>query len=298
MYNKHLETFIQVADLGSFSRAADALYISSTAVIKQINLLEHELDLKLFERTHRGITLTKAGRSIYGDAKYLIKYSKDSIARANNAMQSKEKVVRIGSSLITPVQFILEIWPKIKELCPDFKFQIVPFENTPENAREILTNLGANIDIVLGWFDEEFLDCHGCEAIKLEDEPIRCALSINHRLAFSEKLKISDLYGENLMLIKRGWNRHIDEIRDELWSVHPQINIIDFPFFNVNVFNQCESSNDILIATKKWENVHPLLRIVPVEWDYTIPFGIIHSLSPSPCILEFLQAVSKVYDLL
>lgn len=64
MYNKHLETFICVADFGSFSKAADKLYISSTAVIKQINLLEQELGLQLFERTHRGISLTKAGRSI------------------------------------------------------------------------------------------------------------------------------------------------------------------------------------------------------------------------------------------
>ena len=34
MYNKQLETFIQVADLGSFSKAADAMYISPTAVMK------------------------------------------------------------------------------------------------------------------------------------------------------------------------------------------------------------------------------------------------------------------------
>ena len=91
MYNRHLETFIVVADLGSFSKVADVLYISSTAVIKQINLLEQELGLQLFDRTHRGISLTKAGRSIYGDAKYMIQYAKDSITRAHNAMQGEEK---------------------------------------------------------------------------------------------------------------------------------------------------------------------------------------------------------------
>ncbi len=155
MYNRHLETFISVADLGSFSKAAEALYISSTAVIKQINLLEQELGLTLFERTHRGIELTKAGRSVYGDAKYLIQYSKDSLTRAHNAMQSEEKVIRIGSSLMTPSQFIMDLWPKIKEYCSDIKFQIVSFENTPENAREILKNLGVNIDIVAGWYDDE-----------------------------------------------------------------------------------------------------------------------------------------------
>lgn len=295
MYNKHLETFIQVADSGSFSKAADALYISSTAVIKQINLLEQELDLQLFERTHRGIRLTKAGHSIYGDAKYIIQYAKASLARANNAMQGKEKVIRIGSSLMTPAQFILELWPKIKERCPDIKFQIVPFENTPENAREILKNLGTNIDIVSGWFDEGFLESRGCAALKLADEPIRCALSVNHRLALNEKLKISDLYGENVMLIKRGWNRHTDAVRDELWAEHPQIHIIDVPFFDVGVFNQCESSNDILIGFGKWEHVHPLLKIIPVEWGYTIPFGILHAPKPSPQVSEFLEAVSKIY---
>lgn len=297
MYNKHLETFIVVADLGSFSKAADELYISSTAVIKQINLLEQELGLQLFERTHRGIRLTNAGRSIYGDAKYMIQYAKDSITRAHNAMQGEEKIVRIGSSLMTPAEFILELWPKIKQQCPDMKFRMVSFENTPENAREILKNLGTNIDIVAGWFDEGFLDHSGCAALKLEDEPVSCALSINHPLAFREKLKILDLHGENVMLIRRGWNRHTDAIRDELWANHPEIHIIDVSFFSLEVFNQCESSNDVLLGFGKWQNVHPLLRIVPVEWDHTVPFGILHSPKPAGYVSEFLEAASKAYSL-
>lgn len=296
MYNKHLETFICVADLSSFSKAAEALYISSTAVIKQINLLEQELNIQLFDRTYRGISLTKAGRSIYGDAKYIIQYSKDSLTRAHNAMQDEEKVVRIGSSFMTPSQFIIELWPKVRELCPDIKFKIIPFENTPENAREILSNLGKNIDIVSGWFDENFWGIGNCVAHKLENTPVCCALSINHRLAFREKLQITDLYGENIMLIKRGWNKHTDAIRDELWSEHPQINIKDVPFFNVDAFNQCESSNDVLIGFDKWSSVHPLLRFVPIEWGYTVPFGILHSSTPSQAVSEFLEAVSKVYD--
>ena len=65
-------------------------------------------------------------------------------------MQGEEKTIRIGNSFMTPAQYIVELWPKIKEYCPEVKFQIVPFENTQENAREILTNLGKNIDIVPG----------------------------------------------------------------------------------------------------------------------------------------------------
>ena len=59
MYNPQLDTFIRVADAGSFNKAAEELYITPTAIIKQINLLEASLDVKLFERTHRGLHLTK-----------------------------------------------------------------------------------------------------------------------------------------------------------------------------------------------------------------------------------------------
>ena len=51
MYNPQLETFLCVADAGSFNRAAEELYITPTAVIKQMNLLEASLGVKLFERT-------------------------------------------------------------------------------------------------------------------------------------------------------------------------------------------------------------------------------------------------------
>ena len=50
MYNHQLDTFIQVADAGSFSKAAEEMFISSTAVMKQINLLESSLEVQLFNR--------------------------------------------------------------------------------------------------------------------------------------------------------------------------------------------------------------------------------------------------------
>lgn len=52
MYNPQLDTFIRVAEAGSFSKAASALFITPTAVIKQMNLLESCLGLTLFHRSH------------------------------------------------------------------------------------------------------------------------------------------------------------------------------------------------------------------------------------------------------
>ena len=72
MYNHMLDTLIAAADCGSFTKAAELLYISPTAVMKQMNTLEEHLDMKLLERTPSGVHLTDAGTLIYRDAKFMI----------------------------------------------------------------------------------------------------------------------------------------------------------------------------------------------------------------------------------
>lgn len=295
MYNPQLETFLHVADAGSFNKAAAERYITPTAVIKQINLLEDSLGVKLFDRSHRGLTLTPAGRSLYQDAKYIIQYCRDSVTRAKNAMQEDSNVIRIGSSPMTPAQLLMGLWAKINERHPDIKFQIVPFENTPENAREILGNLGNHIDVIGGIFDETMLDLRSCAGLELSREPFCCAVSIHHRLAVKDKLQLSDLSGERLMLMHRGWSHYVDQLRDDLWQFHPQIQIVDFDFYNVDIFNRCENTNDILLAISGWANVHPLLKVIPVEWAHSIPYGILHSPTPTPTVQRFLDAAQALY---
>ena len=226
--------------------------------------------------------------------KYIIQYCRDSVTRAKNAMQEDENIIRIGSSPMTPAQLLMDLWSRVQTLHPDIKFQIVPFENTPENAREILANLGKNIDIVGGIFDETMLHLRGCAGLELVRGPFHCAVSIHHRLAAKDKLQITDLYGENLMLMHRGWSHYVDQLRDDLWQHHPQIHIVDFDFYNMDVFNRCENTNDVLLAIPGWATVHPLLKIIPVEWNYSIPYGILHSPEPTPTVQRFLDAAKII----
>lgn len=295
MYNHQLDTFICAADAGSFAKAGEELYISSTAVMKQINLLEDALEVQLFVRTPRGLTLTDAGKSYYQDAKYMIQYAKDAQTRAKNAMQSNDNMIRIGTSIMTPHQLLMDLWPQIHKLKPELKFQIVGFENTPENAREILGHLGQNIDVVAGIFDDTMLHLRGCTGLELNRQPLCCAMSIYHPLARKERLTIEDLYGQEFMLMHRDWSDNVDRLRDELWQHHPQIRIKDISFYNVEVFNQCENNNALLMAVPIWQSVHPLLKIIPVEWDYSMPFGLMHAPEPSPTVQSFLDAVAQMF---
>ena len=291
MYNPQLETFLRVAEAGSFNRAAEQMYITPTAVIKQINLLEESLEVRLFERTHRGLTLTAAGRSLVQDAKYIVQYCKDAVVRAQSAMREGENLIHIGTSPMTPAQLLMQMWPRIQEKCPDIKFQIIPFDNTPERAREILANLGRNIDVVGGIFDETMLHLRHCAGTELSREPFCCAVSPGHRLAAKQRLQVSDLYGETLMLMHRGWSHNVDALRDDMERNHPEINVEEFELYNLEVFNRCENGNDVLLAIPGWAGVHPLLKVIPVDWEYGISYGVLHASHPSETVARFLRAI-------
>ena len=295
MYNMQLETFIRVADAGSFSKAAEENHITPTAVIKQINSLEAALDLRLFNRTHRGVTLTESGRSLYGDAKYVIAFSKESVQRAKNVTADTDNIVRVGTSPMTPGEILFDLRPKIHELCPDIMFRFIPFANTPKKALEILCNLGRDIDIVAGWFDETWEEKRACSVFKLRNDPIYCAISTHHKLAVKDSLTIDDIRSESLMIIYRGWNKYVDKLRDFVAS--EQIKIIDFDFYNLDVFNQCENSNNVLMAFESWANTHPLIKVLPVEWDFTVPYGLFHSPNPSQAVNEFIHAIKHALEL-
>ena len=293
MYNLQLEPFIVVADMGSFNKAAEALFISPPAVTKQINLLEKDLGLTLFVRTHRGLLLTEAGRSLYKDAKYIIQYCKDSVERAKKAMQEKDNVIRIGTSPMTPAAPLLQIWSRVQKEHTDIKLQMIPYMNSSESAREILKNLGKNIDVVAGIFDETMLKLRQCAGLELSRQKICCAVSVSHRLADRELLTFEDLHGENFLMMHRGWSNYVDELRDDIWKNHPQIHVADFDIYSVDIFNQCENSNDILMVVENWRDVHPLLKVIPVEWKYTIPFGILYSPEPTDLVRRFLKTVKQ-----
>ena len=62
MNERQLKSFLLAADLKSFSKAAENSFISASALIGQINLLEKDIGFPLFDRTYHGISLTPSGQ--------------------------------------------------------------------------------------------------------------------------------------------------------------------------------------------------------------------------------------------
>ena len=293
MYNPQLTTFISVSENGSFTKAADALFITPTAVMKQINALEERLGITLFDRTNHGLQLTEAGKSFLQDAKYIIDYSDRAIEKARE-IDNKDKAqsIRIGTSIMTPAKFLLDVWAEIQKFNPYLKIELIPFENTPINSVEILKNLGKHIDIVAGLYDDNFLIERGCQAAHLYDKQLLFAVPVTNPLCSKHKIDIADLKGQKVLLIRKNWNEYIDELREDLTA--NGVTIEEFEMFNLGAYNRAVQENVPIITVEGWEDVHPLLKIVPADWEYRIPFGILYSPTPSKQVKDFIGAMKKI----
>lgn len=293
MVNPQLTTFIAVAESGSFTKAAEALYITPTAVMKQINALEERVGITLFTRTNHGLELTAAGRSFLQDTKYILDYSARAIEKAKEIdHKDKQQLIRIGTSIMTPAKFLLDVWAEIQRFNPYIKIELIPFENTPINSVEILKNLGKHIDIVAGLYDDNFLKERGCKAAHFYDKKLSFAVPVSHSLCSKPKIEMRDLRGQQVLLIRRNWNEYIDKLREDLTANGTEI--VDFDMFNLNAFNRAAQENIPIITVEGWEDVHPLLRIVPADWEYRIPFGILYSPTPTKQVKDFIAALQRI----
>ena len=82
MYDRRLEAISAAAELGSFSRAAAKLRVSTPALVKQVSGFEAEFGITLFERSHSGVKVTPAGALLVDDARSIMRQSEDALRRA------------------------------------------------------------------------------------------------------------------------------------------------------------------------------------------------------------------------
>lgn len=91
-----LEYFIEVVEQNNFTKAAEKLFISQSALSKSIQSLEKELDTSLFTRDPRELKLTEEGRLVYHYAKDVLNYWHDRTAELFSSSNYKKGTLRFG----------------------------------------------------------------------------------------------------------------------------------------------------------------------------------------------------------
>lgn len=296
MYSQQIKTFIQVADRGSLSKAAEDLFVTPASIMKQMNALEERLGVTLLKRTNRGIEVTEAGKFIYKAARRFIAESEEAVLQARAIQQNEIKTIRVGSSFLNPGNVLINLWNTIRPDCTEYRIKIVPYSDDHEHILSVVASLGTTMDFMVGVFGSQQM-LRMSKFHELGRYPLCIAVPRNHRLASQTKLSLNDLHGEHLVVVKSGDALYLDKLREILKMTHPQILIEDAPYFyDMETFNACEVTGSLLLTLDAWADIHPSLVTLPVEWDYTVSYGLLYSQNPSDEVAAFLNIIKQAIE--
>ncbi len=125
LLNRHLKTFVLLADLGSFSRAAETLGLSQSAVSQQIAALERELQVELFRRHNRTFSLTEAGRFFLDGARPIVSATDQLVSATRARSCSDEQRIRLGVARTFPMARLAPFLYDFEALHPEWRIPVV-----------------------------------------------------------------------------------------------------------------------------------------------------------------------------
>ena len=139
---KEIELFVQVAETGSLSRAAEALELSNAAASRHLSALEERLGARLIERNTRRLYLTDTGQAFFSRAKSILLELKDAEAAVNATSLSPSGVLRISASLSFSLHHVAPLLREYTERYPNVTVHI-------ESANRYLDIIDNNIDVAI-----------------------------------------------------------------------------------------------------------------------------------------------------
>jgi len=125
MADRRLQVFFAVAKHGSFTRAADSLFMTQPAVTFQIKQLEEHFNCRLFERQHQKIALTDAGQLVFGFAEKILALSDEMEGRVAELTGQMGGTLDIGASTTLGEFFLPRVLSEFNELYPQVHLRMV-----------------------------------------------------------------------------------------------------------------------------------------------------------------------------
>ena len=120
-----LKTFHAAAQTGSLTAAADKLKISQSAVSRQITALEDSLEMPLFHRHARGLTLTEQGQILFQTADDVAVRIARVQTHVIDSRQKPQGVLRVSTPISLGSNWLPSVLPKFLETYPDIDMQLI-----------------------------------------------------------------------------------------------------------------------------------------------------------------------------
>jgi DNA-binding transcriptional LysR family regulator len=198
MDTRKLEYFVEVAQAGSFTRAAERLLVAQPAVSKSIQKLEDELQLTLFDRSEKTVTLTPEGRVLLEHARSIL----GSIAEARKEMEELRGLergeIRIGLPSMFGSFYFPQIIKEFKKTYPSLHISVV--EEGTLQVRKLIERK----EVDLGIIEIEHAGPE-IEVVPLLVEEMVACFPVGHPLAGRTSVSLQEICREPLILFKEGY---------------------------------------------------------------------------------------------
>jgi DNA-binding transcriptional LysR family regulator len=201
---RQLETFVAVAEEGSFTRAARRLHVVQSAVSAGVRRLERELDSQLFERTTHRVGLTDAGAALLPEARRTLAAA----AAAREAVDEVRGGLR-GTVVLGAMQAQAMRALTLAQLIAAFRVQ--------HPDVEVLLRQAGSFEMAAavrdGRLDLAFVGIGrapaGVTLIQLAREPMQLVCSTAHPLARRQSVELDALVGEAFADLPQGWGTRV-----------------------------------------------------------------------------------------
>ncbi|MEE9138138.1 MAG: selenium metabolism-associated LysR family transcriptional regulator [candidate division NC10 bacterium] len=207
-----LKAFLAVAQDGSFSRAAEKLYLTQPAVSKQIQALEEALGMRLFDRVGRSILLTEAGNILRDHAHIVFQTLEEARETINQLRGLQRGHLRISAASTIGTYMLPQPLGELKAQFPGIEISLA-ITNKARVVQQVL-----NHEVELGFVGPPVEPAELEREEYLLDELV-LILAPTHRLAREESVGVAELAEEVFILREQGsGTREIME--EELGRVH------------------------------------------------------------------------------
>jgi len=194
---RRLEIFAKVAELGSFSRAAEALFLTQPTVSEHVRALEDELGVQLLDRLGRGATPTRAGQILLGYARRMLALSREARQAIDRFQGRLSGELIVGGSTI-PGEYVLPaLIGQFKGKYPDISISLL---------------IGASRQVA-EWVEEGRVEVgivgarptqRALESRELMSDELVVVVSVDHPWSGRTAVTLAELRDEPLIVRERG----------------------------------------------------------------------------------------------
>ncbi len=285
-----MQYLVTLADVRHFSKAAERCFVSQPTLSTQIRKLEEELGVQLVERSPRHVMLTPVGEEVVARCRGILAEVDAMKSLARRAVDPEGGLLRVGIFPTLAPYLLPHVIPNLRRQFP--KLTIRLFEEKTEDILEMLLQgrLDAGV-LALPVSSDQVV------ARELFEEPFVVAMPEGHSLSKKDQLTMSDLEGQELLLLEDGHclREHALEVC-QMAGAHEKL---DFHATSMETLRQ-------MVAANTGITLMPVLSVkppvAPTENLITRPFGaqtprrkIAMIWRKSSALSDFLEKIAHIF---